>query len=140
MADLTAMREGLAESLKRIEGLQNASGYQLAAPTPPACHVIPSMITYHEAMQDGDELYEFVVQVFVTVTLDIPAQKRLDKMLASSGPFSVKEALESNQEPGGGAYDVTVVRTSGQRFLDFPGRGMMLFADWMVNVRASPDT
>lgn len=144
--DINAVREGLAQNLKAIPGLQ-AEPYALNSPTPPAAHVLPGESEYHLALQDGDEMETFRVEVFVSATTDIGSQKRLGEFLAYPGPLSVKAALEQTLDDGhtpanmpDGVYDVTVVGHDGQGDHQI-GEGIpVLGTTFTVNVRASRES
>lgn len=133
-ASLTEIREGLAEALSAVAGMQ-VSAWMLSNPTPPAAHVYPDETEYHRAMQNGAEGWTLIVEAFVASNSEIGAQQRLDKMLASSGAESVKEALEADGTLGGIVSDVTVTRTTGYRQYQLPaGQGPALGAQWTVEV------
>lgn len=139
MASLTTLREALASNLAGIPGLQQ-SAYLLANPTPPAAEVLPAPIEYDKAMGRGHDLWRFTVRVFVGLTSDIAAQKRLDKMIASSGTNSIKAALESNTTLGGAAEDLHVTRCSGYRLFKRGTGQPLLGAEWEVEVHAPGTT
>jgi hypothetical protein len=136
MASLTDLREALASNLAAIDGLQE-SAYVLANPTPPAAEVVPAPIEYDKAMGRGLDKWTFLVRVLVGLTSDIGAQKRLDKMLASAGPDSVKAALETDPTLGGAADDLIVTRCSGYRTFKREGGTLLLGAEWTTEVYAS---
>lgn len=142
-ADLKVIREGLAAALEPVKLTEDMqlSAYLLSDPSPPCAQVVPDETEYHQAMQDGAETWGLVVQVMVALGSDIGAQQRLDRMLASSGSQSVKQALEAATDPGGPleglvANDgVTVVRTSGYRTYTLPAtQAEALGAEWTVEV------
>jgi hypothetical protein len=135
MASMKNMREGLAANLGAIPGMQ-VSAYMLSNPTPPAAHVLPAEITYDTAMRRGQDVWFFTVQVFVSLTTDIGAQKLLDKMLASSGSDSVKAAVESDRTLGGACDDLRVVSMGGYEIFVL-GERQLLGATWRVEVIAT---
>lgn len=147
--DMNAMREGLAKNLALIDGMQTASGYVLSNPTPPTAHVIPGDTLFHQASQDGDEQYLFIVQVFVALGTDIGAQTTLGEYLGSTGPRSIKRALETKQ-PGShlpanmpeGVYAVVVLGHEGQQeFVPAANSNIVLLGStFAVTVRAAPET
>lgn len=113
MADVRLLREGLAANLSTIPGIQ-VSPYILANPTPPCAYVSLGPVEYDKTMRRGHDDWTFVVYVIVGVAApDVASQQRLDRMLASSGAESVKEALESDPTLGGSADDVHVVSATG---------------------------
>lgn len=137
-ADLGAIREGLAANLATIPGLAE-SAYLLSNPTPPAAEVQPSEIEYHQAFQNGSELWRLVVRVFVGNTSDKGAQIRLDRMLASSGDYSVKAAIEADKTLGGACDALKVTGCSGYRVFSRDGAPGVLGAEWQVEVYATGD-
>lgn len=135
MASLTAIRDGLASNLDGIADLQ-VSPYVLSAPTPPAAEIMPAEIDYDVTMARGIDRWKLVVRVFVGFTTDIGAQKRLDKMIASSGTDSVKAKVESDRTLGGAAHDVRVTGCSGYRIFRREGQAPVIGAEWEVEVLA----
>ncbi len=135
MASLTAMREGLAANLDAIPTLQ-VSPYLLAAPTPPSAEVAPAETEYDLAGSRGLDRWRFTVRVFVAHTTDKGAQKKLDSYLETSGPHSVKAALEADSTLGGACDDLRVIRASGYRVYGPEGRASVLGAEWDVDVLA----
>lgn len=142
-ADLQVIREGLAEALQAVQLVEDmqVSPYLPDDPYPPCAWIVPDETEYHQAMQDGAETWGLAVQVMVALGHARGAQLRLDRMLASSGPQSVKQALEAATDPGGPlngivANDgVTVVRTSGYRTYTLPTtQAEALGAEWTVEV------
>lgn len=112
MADLTQIREAIAESLRSISDVQ-VSAYLLSNPTPPTLMVTPGEIDYHQALQDGMEMYTLRVQALVAHTGDIGPQQQLDGMLASTGNRSIKAAVELEPTLGGLVDDLVVLKTKG---------------------------
>lgn len=139
MASLTDIREALAANLASITGLQQ-SAYLLSNPTPPAAEVQPSEIDYDAAFQRGMDEWTLIVRVFVGVSSDIGAQKRLDGMIASSGASSIKAAVESDRTLGGAVDDLRVTRCTGYRVFAREGGAGVLGAEWEVQVIARGDT
>lgn len=134
MADMQDLREALALNLSQIENIQ-VSAYMLANPTPPAIHVIPAQTEYHQTMGSGGaEWWQFTIQAFVAATSDIGSQQRLDRMLGSDGPDSVKAALESDPTLGGLCDDLIVTSRTGYQVFVPDGRGALLGAEWTVRV------
>lgn len=136
MATPASIREGLKTRLDTIAGLQ-ASAYMLANPTPPAAHVFPAEITYDQAMGRGQDGWMMTVQAFVGFATDIGAQKRLDKLLASSGADSVKAAIEGDRTLGGVVQHLRVTRAGGYQIFLVEGRAPVLGAEWTVEILAT---
>ena len=133
-ATIAQIREGLAANLSTISGIQ-VSAYLLAAPSPPAIHVVPSSIAYDKAMARGMDIVNMTVQAFVSLGLDQGAQMALDELLAPSGVRSVKAAIESDRTLAGTVQYAWVSEMSGYNVVVIPDRGQMLSADWAVEVR-----
>lgn len=132
-ATMAQIREGLAANLSSISGVQ-VSAYMLAAPTPPAIHIIPATIAYDRAGSRGLDQVTMTVQAFLTLGLDQAAQMKLDELIAPTGARSIKTALESDSTLGGTAQDVWVSAMSDYAVVTLPDRGQMLSAEWQVTV------
>jgi hypothetical protein len=134
--DLAVIREGLKANLDpvgQLLGLQ-VTAYMLASPMAPFIEIMgPDEITYDIAMQRGGDSTIMIVRAFVSASLDQGAQINLDKMLASSGESSVKEAIESDTTLGGAVDDLRVTRCSGYR-LYRPDTGPLLGAQWFTQI------
>lgn len=139
MFDLAAVREGLKSNLDPLAqqlGMQ-ITPYMLASPMAPFIEIMgPDEINYDIAMQRGGDSTSMIVRAFVSANLDMGAQIFLDKMLASSGNTSVKEAIESDTTLGGACDDLRVTRCSGYR-LYRPDTGPLLGSQWFVQVETS---
>lgn len=131
--DLTAVREALAANLNRINGL-DVSPLMLANPTPPAAHVYPATVDYDVSFGRGGDMQTLTIQVLAGLVLESAAQQTLDQYLAGSGPFSVKEAAESDPQLGGACDDLEVTGSSGYRELQVEGQPNRLVCEWTVVV------
>lgn len=134
MATMAQIREGLAVNLSTISGVQ-VSAYMLAAPTPPAIHIVPPAVEYHLAMQGGLGRLTFTVQAFVAFGTDIGAQKLLDTMRAPTGTQSVKAALEADRTLANVVKDLLVRSSDEPVIVTLPTSGTQLLScDWTVTV------
>ena len=133
MATVEQITEGLAANLSTISGVQ-VSPWMLASPTPPAIHVIPPAIEYHQAMQDGFSELTFTVQAFVALGTDIGSQKRLAQMRAPTGSGSVKAAIEADKTLGGVVSDLIVRSSDEPQVLTLDGGRQLLACDFEVDV------
>lgn len=133
MATVTQVSEGLATSLATIDGVQ-VSAWLLASPTPPAIHVVPPAIEYHQAMQDGFAELTFTVQAFVALGTDIGSQKRLAQMRAPTGSGSVKAAIEADKTLGGIVKELIVRSSAEPQVLTLDGGRQLLSCDFEVTV------
>jgi len=133
MATLEQVSEGLAANLSTISGVQ-VSAWMLASPTPPAIHVVPPAIDYHQAMQDRFSELTSTVQAFVALASDIGSQKRLAQMRAPSGTGSVKAAIEADQTLGGIVKGLIVRSSAEPQVLTLDGGRQLLVSDFEVAV------
>lgn len=130
---MAQVREGLATRLATIDGVQ-VSAYMLGSPTPPALHIIPPAIEYHQAMQDGFSEITVTVQAFVSLGSDIASQKRLDELRAPSGVSSVKAAIEGDRTLGGVVKDSVVRSAAEPEVLTLQSGAQLLVCDFLVTV------
>lgn len=107
MASLTELREGVANALSAIPGLQ-ASAAVLTNPSLPTAYVFPGEINYHRTMT-GHTDWNLVVELQVATVSDIGAQKKLDAYLDASGTESIRAAIEADPTLGGKAEDTIVM-------------------------------
>jgi microcompartment protein CcmL/EutN len=142
VASLTEIREALASSIKETlpAGDVQVSAYLLPNPSPPTVQIFPGETDWHQALQDGLEKRELIVQALVGTPTEEGAQRRLDDFLASSGEFSLKAAIEriapgdQTVTLGGLVEDVEVVKTKGYHVYKADGRPPQLGAEWVVDV------
>jgi hypothetical protein len=136
MAELGEIREALADALSVLPDAQ-VSAYFLHQPTPPAMHIYPGPMTYDVAFGRGLDLWTFQIQAFVPLTSDIAAQRRLDEWLNAEGSTSIKQAAEADKTLGGLVADLRVISHGGYAPVSIEGRGLMLMAEWTVEVHAA---
>ena len=129
MAELTAIRQALADALQdNIADLQ-ASPYPLSSPEPPAAHVVPDEQLFHQAFGDGMEQWSFRVQVFLAFVDDIGAQRKADQFLDDG---LVRLALEADPTLGGLVADLIVDRALFR--LWEPAGVPMVGAEWFLRI------
>jgi hypothetical protein len=137
MATMEQLRAALAATLVSVPKLQE-SAYLLSNPTPPAAEVEPGQIDYDLAMNRGADKWHFILRVFVGLTADIAAQKKLDTFIDPTGPSSIKTLVEVDRTLGGVCDFVRIVKCSGYRSYErHGGTGLVLGAEWSVEVLAS---
>lgn len=129
------IRAGIAANLATITGVQILA-YMLASPTPPFIQIYPGPMAYDAAMARGLDRPVYMIQAAVSTTTDQGAQIMLDQLLEASGAMSVKAAVESDRTLGGKVGGLRVTEMSGYKWLVLEGHGMMLGADWTVEVLA----
>jgi hypothetical protein len=135
-ARLSEIREGLAANLRVLEGL-NVSAYMLSAPPSPYIWVRPApdeLIEYHRAMGDGIEAWFMRVEAFTGTPFDVAAQKHLDALVESTGPTSVKAALEADKTLGGVAQDSVVTSAHDYQQYQRQDGTVVLGCRWDVTV------
>ena len=144
MADLTAIREGIAAKLVGVlpttDG--NVSAWMLATPVPPLIQIWgPDEVDYDVGGYGANDAnWDIIVQAFAGAVSMRGAQERLDNWLASSGATSVRAVLEADQTLGGtaGVYGVIVRRASGYRLFSLPGQSdQVLGAEFVVHIETS---
>jgi hypothetical protein len=139
MFNLEVIRAALAANLAALataEELQ-PSLYMLANPTPPTIDIFPEDIDYDKAMERGGDENHVAVRACVGLTSDIGAQKKLDRLLASSGASSVKAAIESDTTLGDACDDLRVTRCSGYQVYPRADGTSVLAAQWSVQIETS---
>ena len=98
MASMTALREGIADELADIDGL-NVYAYVPDTIVTPAATIAPApdtFVTWDTTQQGQTQDYAFVVTIFLPRSSDLDGQQALDVYLAGSGAFSVRAALEGS--------------------------------------------
>ena len=114
MADFSAIRSGLETRLKTIAGLRTSHVIPERV-DPPLAFVAPAkgeVVSYLDTF-DGGATWNLVIRLYVS-RWDAPrAQDALDPYLATSGPLSIKAAVEADVSLGGVASSVTVMGASG---------------------------
>jgi hypothetical protein len=141
MADLAAIREGLATNLRTLPEAtmpeRRVYAYLKGRPVPPCAEVEPGPTTYDLAMGRGLDQLQLKVRVFIGLDTDEHAQKTLDRMLATTGPDSVKTAIEADRTLGGAASDARVTGASGYLTFGTDERARVIGAEWTVEVLTS---
>ena len=116
MADVSALRTGIATNLATVPGLRTAATVPDQI-NPPIAVVMPTSITYDTAFaRSGGDEYEFSVMVIVGRVDERMAQNKLDAYCLGTGVQSIKAAIESNKTLGNEAFDcrVTSLRNYNQ--------------------------
>ena len=108
MADLSAIRQGLATNLLTVPGLR-AHGELVDNPNPPVAMVELDSIDYDQAMQQGLTIYNFVITLIVGRAAEREQQRKLDLYLQPTGEYSVKAGVESDRSLSGEVQDLRVV-------------------------------
>ena len=143
--DLAAIRAGLVANLKTDANIAadfQVSAYLLGDPTPPAIWVFPDEIDYDLTMHQGGDEWRMIVQAFVGGVADQGAQVVLDQLIAATGSFSVKHAVESDKTLGGIVDDLRVTRCTGYQVYDSPAHlkayvaSQLIGAQWTVEIYA----
>jgi hypothetical protein len=135
MADLTAIRVGIATNVSSISDL-NVSPSRLSNPQLPCVVVFAGPTEYDKAFGRGLDTLVFMVRVAVPATTDTGAVVSLDPYLAGSGPRSIKEAIESDKTLGGACSDLRVTGHKGEQPYNVEGQPPALGAEFRVEVTA----
>lgn len=153
MFDMKLIRPALISNIQTLcdsYGLQPAA-YPLGNPTPPTVQIMGvGHIRYDLASQRGGDENDVLVQAFVSLVSDQAGHAKLDELLASSGPTSMKEAIQLKDDPvtdqvtlGGLIDDLWVKECLGhQIFKDpMPGPGGMplryVGSTWVVQIETT---
>ena len=137
MADLRAIREGLAANLATISDVQ-VLAYGKSNPTPPTLMITPDdpVVDFDWSGSRGADEYHLLVDAAVAFASDQGAQHRLDAFLAGSGPYSVKQAAEADKTLGGVAENLHVLQARAYNTYVSEGRGPVLACRFSVLVIA----
>jgi hypothetical protein len=137
VADLRAIREGLAANLAAIEDVQ-VLAYGKSNPTPPTLMITPDdpVVDFDHSGSRGSDRYHLVIDAAVAFASDQGAQHKLDAYLSGNGGRSVKAAAESDPTLGGAADDVRVVEGRAYNTYVSEGRGPVLACRFSVLVIA----
>jgi len=106
-ATVSQVATGLAARLGTISGLRTYT-YQPEQLNPPMGFPVLNAVRYHGAMQGGDVIMDWTVNVVVGRYLDRTAHAALDGYLSYSGATSVRAALEGDLTLGGVAQTLVV--------------------------------
>ena len=111
MADITAIRQGIATNLTTIPGLRSSAEIP-DNPTPPIGIVNMESVEYDGAFNGGLVTYNFVVTLIVGRAAERQMQRNLDAYCSPTGSQSVKAAIESDKTLSGEVYDLRVERAT----------------------------
>lgn len=110
MVGLDAAREGCAAQLATIPGLIVHARPPGDVNTPAAV-IMPApdtFLVWDTSMDRGSDDLFLVIRLLVADTDDQVAQATLDRLLAPTGPHSVKQAVEADHTFGGLVHDAAV--------------------------------
>jgi hypothetical protein len=107
MADISELRQGIANNLATIPGLR-VSATIPDNPNPPIAIVQLNRVQYHQDFKRGMTEYDFSVQVIVGRVDERTAQRNLDSYCSSTGDYAIGLAVESDRTLGGKAFDCIV--------------------------------
>ena len=117
MAELSEIRQGMAEAMSSIDGLR-VRDFMPSLVTPPMAVIQPQQIEYDLNAQRGINRYTFTVTVFVVKADDRAAQLRVDPFVNPRGDYSVKAALEADRTLGGIVDTLRVTNVSNYASTD----------------------
>lgn len=104
------LREAMLQALAGIPEVQ-VSAYVLSSPVLPVVWVKPAEIEWHQAMADGHANKMMIVEALAALVTDQGSQELIDRMMADTGDYSVKAALEADPTLGGVCDHLMVTRT-----------------------------
>ena len=133
MADITTIRQKLAENLGTITGLRT-SPVLIDNPSPPIALVNLNTVDYHDDFGNGIVL-NFSVQVIVGRSAERNMQRKLDAYLAPTGEQSVKAGVESNRTLDGSCDDLVVTTANAIGSLTINDQ-LYLAAEFQITVYA----
>ena len=107
MADIEAIREGLAANLATIPRLRTEEN-MLDSVNPPVAVVQLESITYDTAFRNGMDTYNFNILVIVSRGADRIALADLNEYASPTGDRSIKRAIESDRSLGSAAQTLRV--------------------------------
>lgn len=140
MFDPLVIRLALKANLQALATLEKfqLSEYMLGEPTPPYIEIMGAdEINYDLALQRGGDQNDVIVRAFVGLAIDKGAQIKLDRLLTSSGPSSIKEAIESDDTLGGACDDLRVRTCTGYQVFPRADGRSVLGASWTVQVETT---
>jgi len=132
MADLSAIRQALADKMGNVYGLRS-SATMPDAPRPPQAVILPDRIEYDLDMSRGADMFFFLVTVIVGRADDRAAQNNLDRFV--SGTDSIKAAIEADMTLGGVVNFARVTEMTNYRQINV-GDTIYLGAEFEVEVVA----
>jgi uncharacterized protein YqfA (UPF0365 family) len=107
MANIAALRSGIATNLSTISGLRVTDTIPDQI-NPPQAILSLSGVSFDKAMHKGLTQYTFTLTVIVARQSERTGQAKLDTYVQSTGSNSIKLAVESDRTLGGAAYDCVV--------------------------------
>ena len=134
MAELSTIRAAMGTALSEVENLRVRELIP-ALVVPPMAVVQPQQIEYDLNANRGVNRYTFTVTVFVVKADDRSAQLRVDPFVSTSGPQSVKAALEADRTLGGEVDTLRVTNVSNYASQD-ANDVLYLAVDFEVEVYA----
>lgn len=136
--DFAAIRNAIAERLANIEGLR-VRPYMLGTVDPPVAMIRPGApIVWSDNNNGGMDAGEFRVLLLVSNADDPIGQAKLDTFLATTGPQSVKAAIEGDRHLGGTVNRCRVTGFDAYGLIEW-GSTTYLGADLGVGIVTSPD-
>lgn len=110
MADITTIRNKIAENIGTVTGLRT-SAELIDNPSPPIALVALDSVQYHDDFGNGIQL-SFSVTVVVGRSAERQMQRKLDAYISPTGAQSVKAGIESNRSLDGTVDDLVCTNVS----------------------------
>ena len=113
-ATLLEARQGIAEVLRLVQGLDNVYEYIPASPTPPCAMVLLPPVWTPDFYISGSTAWqaEIPVQVLVQAGSNDSADRTLCGFLEASGASSISAAFDDNADLFGALNGYAIVRTA----------------------------
>jgi hypothetical protein len=135
VADLQALREGLAANLATIPDLQ-VSPYFVSNPSFPSAYIRVGPTVFDRTIEGTTYDLVLFVRILVAAFGDIGPRVNLDEYLSATGPRSVKQAVESDSTLGGACDDLRLAGSEGEQEYTFDDRPSALGAEFRVEIVA----
>jgi hypothetical protein len=130
----SAIRRGLAQRLRTIEGLE-AYTFITSRPNVPAAMVSRRHTAYDATMARGSDDFEYLITMAVSWADPEVAQESMSRYLDTAGDLSVKAAVEAEDTLGGVVDFARVVEAREELIREF-GDTPYLTVEIVVEVTA----
>lgn len=123
MASVIALREGVADRLRTIGGLDvrtKATGNALVPAAIVQTALGGPVITYNVDLDSSVDV-NLVVTLLVNTVITDAAEERLERFVATDGPESVKAALDGDPTLGGIAHYAIITEVRQYGLVNYSG-------------------
>lgn len=137
MADPIAIRAALATRVAMVEGLRVVP-FVLGSIDPPVAMIVPGDMDYSDLDNGGMDKGSYRVLLLVSNADDPLGQAKLDNYLKTSGPTSVKAAIEGDRKLDGTVDRCRVDSRRNAGHIGFAGI-VYLGAELIVGIVTPPE-